>query len=147
LLAIRQVFNTRVASTAGQSSAEPPKDQTLLNEILSSDSKVLKRLSQATSKTCLTFEQAANEFVLGLFMSLNQSESHPDNLCTGLLRFLDRKSDANSDVYLKAMSEYLKILPDNFDLDMEVEHLVQVIYSHRTPADQQRIVDELSSFQ
>ena len=54
-------------------------------------------------------------------MCLNASEYHKDNLSSSLLRFLDQ---SDQDSHLKAFSEYLKLMPDNFELDVSNEWLV-----------------------
>jgi len=62
--------------------------------MLSSDSKLLTRLGQATSKSSSSMLEAANDYVLGNFLSLHHNEYHPENLCTGMLRQLERKADS-----------------------------------------------------
>jgi hypothetical protein len=49
---------------------------------------------------------------------------HPENISLSLLSFLDRGDQARPGVYIRAMAEYLKLLPDSTDFgdEMEGEH-------------------------
>ena len=120
LLAIKNVLTTKVTTTVDQLSTDAPRDVTLLNEILTSDKNLLQKLSKCLSSNLMS---TAHNYILSQFVCLNRLEYHPSNLSNCLLRFLDSKKD---EVYLAAFSEYLKLMPDNFDLEMELEHQVQV---------------------
>lgn len=77
-------------------------------------------------------------------MCVSDIECHPENISNFLLKYLDQK---NEDEYLKAMSEYLKLIPDSFDEDLEVEHFVQILYPQSSPVEQQRMVNDLIALQ
>ena len=117
LLALKQVLETKVVfkkRLTDIQAIDQPRDSTILTQILSADTDLLSKLGENPI-------DSVSEFILSKFMCLNASEYHKDNLSSSLLRFLDQ---SDQDSHLKAFSEYLKLMPDNFELDVSNEWLV-----------------------
>ena len=63
----------------------------------------------------------ARAFIYSSYICIHQNVYHSSNLSLPLLKFLDHNDTIHSQVYIRAMSEYLKLMPESTDFDEDVE--------------------------
>lgn len=100
-----------------QAQGGQPRDGTVLSELIQSSSSFFLSISSHMWYN-------ATEWALSKYVCMHPDVYHPDNISLSLLSFLDRGDQPRPGVYVRAMAEYLKLLPDSTDFggEMEGEH-------------------------